>query len=416
MKIKILLATVFVFVLNGCFGILGPDRQGWKYTQKKEFVQILKTDKYMSICDDKALAAKAISSRNSRIMTKMLTEYANNLANSCIDRISFETSQNTKKLNKIETYFSMPKIKIDSSMIREKLRTGMSVNDILKPYVPTVPQFKLLISNYKAYKKDIKSSTTILYKLRLNIERTKLLPKDLGVNYVLMNIPEMKVRVFENGKKNIEFRTIVGKTNMQTPVFASNLKYIMVNPQWNVPDSIARKSYIPILKRNPTWLASKGMELHKSYDLKSPKVNPRSVDWSKYPKSGKGYIPYKIIQKPSNHNSLGRVKFMFPNRFSVYMHDTQSKNLFNSGVRAYSHGCIRLQKPTLLLDHITKNYTRETVEVVHKRYNSRKSYTLSLNKDLPVYTSYFTIYVDTDGKLRKFNDIYGFDKTQKLIF
>jgi murein L,D-transpeptidase YcbB/YkuD len=239
----------------------------------------------------------------------------------------------------------------------------------------------------------------------------------IGKDYALINVPEFVVRIIENNKTALKFNVIVGKTTMQTPIFSERLKYVEINPQWNVPDSIMRKSYIPKIKKNPGWVAAKGMELHKdSYDLKSPKVNPASVDWSKYPKDKKGYIPYKLVQVPSLKNGLGRVKFIFPNKHAVYMHDTQSKSLFKRQVRAYSHGCIRLGKPQSLLGHITTHYSAKTMPKVKQWYDSMKTHHLILNRPLQVHTAYFTAYVDEEGQLRMFHDIYGFDASQHLNF
>jgi hypothetical protein len=415
MKLKIVLAGLSAVVLSGCMN--GPDSQGWRSSQKDAFLKILETDKYMSLCNQKPLYAEVKSSQNSVLMTQLLVKYANNLANGCIDIASFKASQKAKKSKEIETHYGMVIQKVNRANIEAKLKAGVTIEEILKPYVPQVSEFDALIEHYHALAQDQNVSQRVLRKVRLNIERVKLLPQNLGTNYLLVNIPEMKVRLFEHGEKKIEFRTVVGKPNLQTPVFSARLQYVMVNPQWNVPDSIARKSIIPrYLRGGEGYLAAKGMEIHRSYDLSSPKVNGANVDWSKYPKDKKGYVPYKFIQKPSLKNGLGRVKFMFPNHFAVYMHDTQAKSLFKRQSRCYSHGCIRLEKPVTLLHYVTKHYSNETIESITKRYNSRKSYMLRIRKPLLVHVVYLTAYVDTDGKLRLFNDVYGFDKSQKLTF
>ena len=418
MKIKILLAVVFAIVLTGCGDLLGPDKEGWKSSQKREFLDILKTDKYMSICNQQPLYTKVKSSKNSQLMTKLLVAYTNNLANGCIDLRSFKSSQRAKRAKEIDTYFETYQEKIKLSNITMKLRAGQTIAQILEPYAPKTPQFKALVSKYNALKSSDSNITQAqLNKIRLNIERTKLMKAEMGTNYALINIPEYKVRVIENGKTAMKFPVIVGKPNMQTPVFSERLKYVEINPQWNVPDSIMRKSYIPKIRRNPGWVKAKGMELHKeSYDLRSPKVNPASVDWSKYSKEGKGYIPYKLVQVPSLKNGLGRVKFIFPNKHAVYMHDTQSKSLFKRKTRAFSHGCVRLGKPKALLNHITTNYTGKTLPTVHSWYDSMKTRHLILNKKLQVHTAYLTAYVDESGALKLFPDVYGFDKSQRLTF
>jgi len=418
MRIKVLLAIAFAILLTGCGDLFGPDKEGWKSSQKEEFLNILKTDKYMSICNQKPLYEQVKSSKNSRLMTKLLVAYANNLANSCIDLKSFKASQRAKRKNEIDTYFETYQQEVKPSSIQMKLRAGQTIGQILQPYVPKTPQFDALIKKYNALKTpDANITQAELKKIRLNIERTKLMKSELGTNYTLVNIPEFKVRVIENGKTALKFPVIVGKTNMQTPVFSERLKYVEINPQWNVPDSIMRKSYISKIKRNPGWVAAKGMELHKeSYDLRSPKVNPASVDWSKYPKDKKGYIPYKLVQVPSVKNGLGRVKFIFPNSHAVYMHDTQGKSLFKRKNRCFSHGCIRLGKPKELLEHVTKNYSNKSMKTVQGWYDSLKTKHLILNKALQVHTAYYTAYVDESGALKLFPDVYGFDKSQRLTF
>jgi len=419
MKIKFLMAIAFALLLSGCSDIAGPDEEGWKWSQKRDFLEILEKDKYMSICDQQALYDNVRSSKDSKLMSKLLVKYAKNLANGCVDLPSFNASQRAKRAKEIDTYYATYQQKIKSSDIMMKLRAGQTIEQILQPYVPQSPQFKALIGKYNALKtsKDANITEAQLKKIRLNIERTKMMKPDLGKNYALINIPEFEVRVIEKGKTAMKFPVIVGKAHMQTPIFSERMQYVQINPQWNVPDSIMRKSYIPKIKRNPGWVKAKGMQLHKdSYDLRSPQVNPASVDWSKYPKDEKGYIPYKLVQVPSLKNGLGRVKFVFPNRHAVYMHDTQSKPLFNKKVRTYSHGCIRLAKPKDLLNHITTNYTSKTLPTVHNWYDSMNTKHLKLDKNLQVHTAYLTAYVDETGALKLFPDVYGYDKSQKLTF
>ena len=419
MKNKILLAMTFALLLTGCTDYFWfiSDKEGWEGSQKSEFLKILKKNKYMSICDQQKLYKRVKSTKDSKLMSKLLVAYVNNLANSCINMQSFNDSQRIKKEQKIETYFDMNQNKIKKSTIMAKLRSGQRIEEILEPYVPSTPQFKALIKKYNKLKNSSSANRGQLKIIRLNIERAKLMPTDIGTHYALINVPEFKIHLIEDGNTTMKFPVIVGKRDLQTPIFSECLKYVEINPQWNVPDSIMRKSYIAKIKNNPGWVKAKGMELHKeSYDLHSPKVNPASVDWSKYPEDGKGYIPYKLIQIPSRKNGLGRVKFIFPNKYSVYMHDTQDKSLFRKKIRTFSHGCIRLGKPKELLNHITTEYSSKTLPTVEKWYKSTKTKHLVLNKSLQVHTVYFTAFIDEDGKLKFFPDVYGFDKSQKLNF
>lgn len=405
-----------MLMMTGCMSIFGPDTEGWRSDQKDAFLEILKTDKYMSICDQEKLYQRVKKSRESKLMSKLLIAYVNNLENSCIDIKHFNAVQDRKKAQKIETYFDMNQKEIDSAKIIRKLSAGQSIEEILKPHVPRISQFKTLTKVYNCYKRKKKSKSK-LKKIRLNIERTKLMPLDIGTHYALINVPEFKIHLVEDGNTSMKFPVIVGQRNMQTPIFSETMKYIEINPQWNVPDSIMRKTYIPKIKNNPSWVKASGMELHKeSYDLNSPKVNPASVDWSKYPQDGKGVIPYKLVQIPSRKNGLGRVKFIFPNKHAVYMHDTQEKKLFKRKIRTFSHGCIRLGKPKALLNHVTTHYSSEALPTVKKWYNSTKTKHLMLSKELRVHTVYFTAFISESGVLKRYPDVYGFDKSQKLNF
>jgi len=155
--------------------------------------------------------------------------------------------------------------------------------------------------------------------------------------------------------------------------------------------------------------------MHNDYNLDSPKLKFNAAEAKAY-KGGKGHVPFKFIEVPSDKNALGRVKFIFPNQHSVYMHDTPTKNLFNKKVRAFSHGCIRLGDPKLMLKYLSENYTNANYADVKKKYDSYKTHYISVTKHLPVHTAYFTTYVDQNGKLLTFPDIYGYDQAQQLNF
>ena len=393
MKIKLILAAVFAVILSGCVGT--PDASGWHSSQKSEFLNILKQDKYLSICDQQALYQKVRKSENSQLMTKLLVEYTDNLANGCL--------VNAKGFNAYRQ-------KVSASDIQMKLRAGQSIEKILKPYVPEYRQFNELIARYHAT-----SDPKLKHKIRLNIERIKLMKPGLGKTYALVNIPEFKVRVIENDKTSVEMKVITGKRGHETPIFSENLKYITLNPTWNVPDSIARNEIIPKTLRNPGYLKSHRLVVRKDYRLDSPaqSFNP---SLARNYVGGKGPVPFKFIEVPSNRNALGRVKFIFPNHHSVYMHDTPTKSLFKRKTRAFSHGCVRLEKPKYMLEYISKNYTAHDYADVMEKYNSMKTHYLKITKPLPVHTVYLTTYVDDNGQLVSFGDIYGYDKSQRLNF
>ena len=413
MKIKVLFALLFAVVMSGCVGT--PDEEGWRSAQKDEFLDILEQDRYASICDQDALYQKVKKTENSRLMSKLLVEYADNLANSCIDLKAFQKVQENKKKRKIESHYDVYLQKVDRKKILSQLRAGETIENILKPYVPTTEQFGLLTQKYHALKKQSGVSQKQLHTIRLNIERTKIMRSDLGDNYALINIPEYKVRI-KNGKQTtMKFGVIVGKKHLQTPIFAEPMRYITLNPQWGVPDSIARNEIIPSLLKDPNYLVKNNMVIRRDYNLDSSKLDLSDINITAY-NGGKGKVPFKFIEKPSQKNVLGRIKFIFPNKHSVYMHDTQTKHLFKRKVRTFSHGCVRLEKPNDMLTHIANNFTDEDSKSITEKYKSLKTHHIGLKKKLMVHTAYLTSYVDSSGKLQMFNDIYRFDKDQKLIF
>lgn len=397
MKIKVLLVLIAVILLSGCAGL--KDSEGWKGSQKSEFLDILEDDKYASICNQKDLYEKVKDSKDSKLMTKLLISYTKNLANGC------SNIRNSK-------YYEVYKQRVNRENIILKLKGGETIESILAPFIPQYRQFNALIAKYQKLDKDSK----LAKKVRKNIERVKLMKPNLGDNYALVNIPEFKVRVIESDKTALGMRVVVGKRKHKTPVFSAKLKYITLNPQWSVPDSIARNEIIPKLMNNKSYHKGRNMVIIKdTYDLRGKKVDPSEVDWSKY-KGGKGYVPYKFVQVPSRRNGLGRVKFIFPNSHSVYMHDTQSKGLFNRKVRTFSHGCVRLQKPVAMLDHLTTKYTGTGEKTMKKWYKGTRTRHINLNKKLVVHTAYLTTYVNDAGELLTFNDVYGYDSNQKFYF
>jgi len=412
-KVRILLAVAGALLLSGCVGT--PDKEGWHSGQKDEFLEILKEDRYASLCDQKALYEKVKQTEDSRLMSKLLVAYTNNLANSCIDIPSFKAAQKARKSDKFKTHYEIYRQKVDPAQIKMQLAAGHPVAQILKPYVPTYREWERLLQTYKTLQHQEGVDPVLLHKVRLNLERVKLLKPETSPNYALVNIPEFRVRIIENGKTAVSMKVVVGKTRLQTPIFGEDLKYIVVNPQWNVPDSIARNEVIPKTLKNPAYLSRHRLEIHRDYNLDSPKLSFNTLNPQAYV-GGKGPVPFKFIEPPSKRNGLGRVKFLFPNNHSVYMHDTQSKYLFKRTVRCYSHGCVRLERPQEMLKYIIEHYTSISWEEAKEMYASMKTHYIRLTKRLPVHTAYFTTYIDDDGKLRVFKDIYGYDRLQRLKF
>ena len=414
MKIKSgsIVAILVAMLFTGC-GTIAPDKEGWHSSQKSQFLEILRSDKYLSICDDRELYEKIRKNPDSVLMSRMLVAYAENLANGCIDLEAFNRAQKARNSIEFSSKYTTYLQNVDIKGIAMELRAGWSIERILKPYIPEYYQFHALSKQYRAFSRDANRSEALLRKIRLNIERVKLMKPGLGRNYVLVNIPEFKVRVIEDNNTSVSMRVITGKTNKQTPVFSADLKSIVLNPTWNVPDSIARHEIIPKTLRNPGYLKRHRLVMRKDYNLDTPEVHFNANLARKYV-GGKGAVPFKFIEVASSRNALGRVKFLFPNANSVYMHDTPTKWLFKKKVRAYSHGCVRLGEPMKMMRFLATHYSNTPMEKVKEYYESKKTHYIPIVKRLPVHTAYLTAYVAEDGKLYLFNDIYGYDRLQKL--
>jgi hypothetical protein len=412
--------TASLFFLSGC--IDRPDAQGWRPSQKEALLNIAQNDPYFSLCDAKSLYEEAKATRSSRLMNELLVRYAENLANGCIDIEAFERAQKARKNDDFHTHYAFYFQKVNRGVLLSQVRSGKPIENILKPYIPKYREFHRLIKAYHT-QKTAGASSNILHKIRLNIERVKLMKPLEGDKYALINIPEFKVRIVEGNRTAVAMRVVVGKRHMQTPVFGENLQYIVLNPPWNVPESIIRKELLPKIQKSPNYLKKHGMEVHRNYNLDSPCIDLNDFDLNdfiirknatKEEKEKLKPLPFRIVQIPSKKNGLGRVKFLFPNRHSVYMHDTQSKYLFKRKVRTFSHGCIRLEKPKTMLRYLIEHYTDTPWEEAKKMYDSMETHFIRVTKPLPVHTAYFTVYVDDDGKLKSFNDIYGYDRIQHL--
>ncbi len=250
-------------------------------------------------------------------------------------------------------------------------------------------------------------------KMSLNLERWKWIPPDPGENYLAVNIPEYMLHVFESGKRVKSMRVIVGKSVNKTVIFSGNLKSVVFSPYWVIPRSIIVKETLPAVKRDRSYLRKHRMELF-SYSNPEKNIHESSIDFSKY---SSGNFPYGIRQKPGPGNSLGKVKFLFPNSFSIYLHDTPSQYLFEKEERSFSHGCIRLSEPAWLAEYLLRNDSSWNPRKIEKAMNASKEQTVLLKEAVPVYLTYFTSWIDANGRLNFRDDIYGHDKKlEHLLF
>ncbi|MFO1090372.1 MAG: L,D-transpeptidase family protein [Hyphomicrobiales bacterium] len=231
-----------------------------------------------------------------------------------------------------------------------------------------------------------------------NMERLRWLPRDLGKRYVFVNQASFSLQVIENGEEVWGTRVIVGKPNTQTVEFSDQMETVEFNPYWGVPPSIIAHEMRPRLLRDPSYLDRNGFEV---VDSRGRVVSSSDVNWSAYGKNP----PFGVRQPPGSDNALGEVKFLFPNEHHIYMHDTPTKALFAKSMRAFSHGCVRVQNPRQFAE-VVLGWSADEVDAAIAAGENRA---VKLDRPLPVHLTYFTAWPDENGKIRYFADVYGRD-------
>ena len=247
----------------------------------------------------------------------------------------------------------------------------------------------------------------------VNMERWRWLPNDLGARHVLVNQAGFEM-FFVNGGKVIDRRNvIVGKPFHETPMFSDKIGYVEFNPTWTVSADIAKAEMLPKIQADPGYLAANDYIIYSSWAEGAPELDPYSVDWS----SITGKFPFRIVQQPGAKNALGVVKFMFPNKFNIYLHDTPTRQLFAKTGRAFSHGCIRVHKPMDFAEKLfglDQGLTREQLDAI---VESGQLTRVSLKSKVPIHLTYFTIWIGDDNRTSFFGDVYGRDEVvESLLF
>jgi len=235
--------------------------------------------------------------------------------------------------------------------------------------------------------------------IELSLERWRWLPREMGDRYILVNIPEMRLDVWENGRVPLTMRVVVGKQDTQTPIFSEEMTHLVFAPYWNVPPDIAKNETLPSILKDTSFLDRTNMEV---VDSAGNPIDPASIDLS-------GPGKYRFRQRPGASNSLGLVKFMFPNEFNVYLHDTPADSLFARASRAFSHGCVRLEQPDKLAEYVLGDQPDWTPERIAEAMQAGQEKTVRLKKALPVYIGYWTAAVSPDGVVQFRKDVYGMD-------
>jgi murein L,D-transpeptidase YcbB/YkuD len=223
--------------------------------------------------------------------------------------------------------------------------------------------------------------------VEINLDRWRWLPRDLGTRYIMVNIAGFSLELVEDGKLALAMRVVAGKPTTRTPMFTGRMTNVVLNPYWNVPAKLVKNEVLPHAARDAGYLAKEGFEVTR---------NGGSVE---------------VRQKPGPRNALGQVKFLFPNRFDVYLHDTPSRSLFSRTVRSFSHGCIRVEKPIALAEYLLKDNPAWTPQKIAAILAKGKETWVAIPKPLPVHLVYWTAFVDGPMERLQFrDDLYGRDK------
>lgn len=240
--------------------------------------------------------------------------------------------------------------------------------------------------------------------IALNLERLRWQPANISRHTIVVNIPEYKMRLYDNHKEALSMRVIVGAQSTSTPIFTDTLRYLVFGPTWNVPVSIIKNEVIPHLKRDSAYYSNKSYRFYKG----GVEIDPAAEDWS-------GPInpnQYTVIQQPGSDNALGKVKFVMPNNMNIYMHDTPNHRLFTKSYRAISHGCVRLDEPALLAEYLLRDQNGWTSERIQKAMAAEQPQTIILKKPYRIQLEYRTAWVDENGLVNFREDIYGHDRRQ----
>jgi len=238
-----------------------------------------------------------------------------------------------------------------------------------------------------------------------NLDKTKLYPKRFESEHIEVNIPDFNLRYYRNGSKIMKMGIVVGRMDRPTPIFSDKVEYMVVNPTWTVTDNLIKRDLIPVLKEQPDYLKEHNFrvfsgkkEVEVNYEMLEPHMHSSKR------------VPYRFVQYPGDTNALGRIKFMFPNKYAVYLHDTDNKTLLTRRYKLYSSGCMRVDKPFELMDILLvnskKSYTRSDIDRI---IETNKPTTIRLRRSVPVHMLYFTVY-EEDGLAYFKHDVYMFDK------
>ena len=247
-----------------------------------------------------------------------------------------------------------------------------------------------------------------LQQVELNLERWRWMPDNFGEHHFMVNVPYFHLLARKDNKTVMDIRVVVGKRGNETPLFSDEMESVVFSPYWNIPDSIAQNETAPAMARDPAYLAKQNIEILRTSGGKTETISATDVNWDN-PSDLRGLA---FRQRPGSGNALGNVKFLFPNEFNVYLHDTPADALFGRPTRAFSHGCMRVEEPEKLAAYVLEGYPGWTPETMQAAMHSGVEKHVKLKEKIPVHVVYFTAWVDEKGGLHFQPDIYGYDDKQ----
>jgi murein L,D-transpeptidase YcbB/YkuD len=297
------------------------------------------------------------------------------------------------------TWLAAPKKEDLAARLSQALE-GNAVRDSLEELAPTHPQYKGLQAALA-----IEQQPENIERIKMNMERWRWAPRDLGDRYILINVPSYQMQVMEKDRPALAMRVIVGDPEHQTPLFSDAMTYVVFSPYWNIPPDILRKETLPRVVSDPEYLQRNNIEVVGTSG-EGEVVDPTDIDWTDEDAT-KGL---RFRQAPGPENALGLVKFIFPNHFNVYLHDTPGDKLFFRETRALSHGCIRVEAPVELAEYVLGDRPEWTGSRIQAAMGANKEQTVTLKEQLPVHIGYWTAWVEPDGKTVTYtDDPYGID-------
>lgn len=242
--------------------------------------------------------------------------------------------------------------------------------------------------------------------IELNLERWRWLPQELGDRRILVNIAAFELEVFEGSRLVLAMPVIVGRRYRRTPVFSATLSYLVFSPYWHVPHALAIQDQLPMQQQDPTYFQRVGMRVFDGWGTDAREIDPATVDWTQITASR---FPYRLRQDPGPVNALGGVKFMLPNKHSVYLHDTPARDLFARSQRDFSSGCIRLENAAALAEYLLRDMPPWDSAGIRRAMQAGVERTVSLDTRVPVHILYWTAWANEDGTIHFRRDLYGRD-------